>query len=173
MFFRKEEKTKKRFEDIYSSYVEQVYRFLYLKLGSRDDAEDLTSKTFVRVWDTVQRENPESGMRNPRAYVYKVARNLLIDYYRSKREATVSTDDVVIPDQSQTIHQKAEIDSEIEQVRFALNKLNEDYQNVIIWYYLNELSIQEVADLMDKSETSVRVTVHRAVSALKQEMNKK
>ncbi len=170
MFFRKEQKKKKRFEEIYDSYVEQVYRFIFLKTGSKDEAEDITSKTFMRVWETVKRENPETGMRNPRAYTYRIARNLLVDYYRSKREGNVSTDDVVIKDESMRADERAELNSEMEQVRNALSNLNEDYQDIIIWYYLNELSIQEIADITGKSETNVRVTAHRAISALKKEM---
>ncbi len=174
MFFGGEkEKKNKKFEKIYDSCVEQVYRFIFLKVDSKDDAEDLSSKTFLRVWEAISRENPDNGMRNPRAYAYKIARNLLVDYYRSKKEETVSTDDVVIKDESMRPDKKAEIDSEMERVKEALKELNEDYQDVVIWYYLNELSIQEIADLMDKSETAVRVTIHRAVSALKEEMKKK
>ncbi len=173
MFFGKEEKKRKRFEKIYDSCVDQVYRFIFLKVGSGDDAEDLSSKTFLRVWEAIKRENPDNGMRNPRAYTYKVARNIIIDYYRSKEESSVSIDDVVLKDESKRADEKAEIDSEMERVKEALKELNEDYQDVVIWYYLNELSIQEIADLTEKSETAVRVTIHRAVSALKKEMEKK
>ena len=169
IFFRK----KNRFEEIYDANVEQIYRFLFLKLGSKDEAEDLTSKTFLRVWETVNRENPEGGMKNPRAYAYKIARNLLIDYYRQKRESNIPIDDLVVEDKEKRPDEVAEIDSEMERVRLALKELNDDYQNVIIWHYLNELTIEEIADLMNKSETNVRVTIHRAVSAIKREIEKR
>ncbi len=172
MFLGKEEKKKKKFEDLYASCVNEVYRFVFLKVGSKDEAEDITSKTFLRVWNAINRENPDSGMRNPRAYTYKIARNLIIDYYRSKRENSVSIDNVPLKDETEGADKRAEVDSEMEQVKKALDKLSEDYQNAVIWYYLNELSVQEVADLMGKSETSVRVTIHRAVAALKEEMDK-
>lgn len=169
IFFRK----KNRFEEIYDANVEQIYRFLFLKLGSKDEAEDLTSKTFLRVWETVNRENPESGMKNPRAYTYKIARNLLIDYYRQKRESNIPIDDLVVEDKEKRPDEVAEIDSEMERVRLALKELNDDYQNVIIWHYLNELTVEEIADLMNKSETNVRVTIHRAVSAIKREIRRR
>ena len=166
MFFRK----KNRFEEIYDDNVEQIYRFVFLKLGSRDEADDITSKTFLRVWETLKREGSYGRVKNPRAYAYKIARNLLIDYYRRKREESIPVEDVVLEDKEKRADERAEIDSEMERVRVALKKLNDDYQNVVIWYYLNELTVEEISELMGKSETNIRVTIHRAVSALRKEL---
>ncbi len=167
MFFRKDNK-KKKFEEIYDRSVNEVYRFIFLKVSSDEVAQDLTSETFTRVWESLQ-ETEE--IKNPRAYAYRIARNIVIDHYRRREFQKVATpEEVVVPDKERRADEKAEIDSEMERVAKALRKLNEDYQNVIIWYYLDELSVSEIADLLGKPEATVRVLVHRALKALKKEM---
>ncbi len=167
MFFRKDNK-KKKFEEIYDRSADEVYRFIFLKVSSGEIAQDLTSETFTRVWESLQ-ETEE--IKNPRAYAYRIARNIVIDHYRKREFQKVTTpEEVVVPDKEKRADEKAEIDSEMERVTKALGRLNEDYQNVIIWYYLDELSVAEVAELLGKPETTVRVIVHRALKALKKEL---
>lgn len=178
MFFRKTEKNKKEFEKIYGLYVDQIFRFAYLKVSSKDEAEDITSQTFLRFWKHFSKEKKRP--QNPKAFIYKTATNLIIDYYRktktkkgkdgSSAKKEVSVEDIVIEDREMRADQKLVIKAEIEDVRKALSKINEDYQNAIIWYYLDELTIPEIADLLEKSETSVRVLIHRALNSLKEEI---
>jgi RNA polymerase sigma-70 factor (ECF subfamily) len=63
------------------------------------------------------------------------------------------------------------LNSDLEQVKAALVNLRDDYQNVIVWRYLDDLSIPEIAKILDKSETAARVLLHRALKALKNELN--
>ncbi len=182
-------KKQKEFEKVYDENVDQIFRFVYLKVSSKDDAEDLTSKAFTRLWETMQKKEEE--IRDPRALLYSITRNMVVDYYRKHRpkkaenkeeEKTptkhykgsyVPLEDVVIEDGKMRADEAAKIKSEMELVRDALSNLNDNYQNVIIWYYLDELTTSEIADLLEKPENSVRVLLHRAVSALKKELQKK
>ncbi len=174
MFNSKERKKKKEFEKIYDENVSQIFRFVYLKVSSKDDAEDITSKVFTRVWDSLKKGDE---IENPKAFSYKIARNMIIDYYRKHREKASSDslsrakkiplEDVVIFDKEMRADERAIFESQIEEVTSALKRINEDYQNVIIWYYLDELTAQEIAELLGKPEASVRVLIHRALTALK------
>ncbi len=188
MFKRREGKKRKDFEEIYDTHVEQIFRFVYLKVGSKDDAEDITSRVFIQTWKSV--DGPDSVTpKNPRALLYKVARNLVIDHYRKNRpvreedseEDTASPqkkakpkqvplEDVMIEDREIRPDEKALLNSQIEEVKQSLQDINEDYQNVIIWYYLDELTVPEIAELLDKPEASVRVLIHRAVDSLKKQL---
>ncbi len=179
MFNRREKKLRKEFEKIYDSNVRQIFRFAYLKVSSKDDAEDITSRTFIRVWDSLKKEEQ---LKNPRAFAYRVVRNLVIDYYRKNRDRSpedsnkpkqVPLDDVVALDKEMRADEKAILAMEVEEVKKALKEINEDYQNIIIWYYLDELTTAEIAELLEKPEASVRVLIHRAVSSLKEQLNKK
>ena len=67
---------KKKFAKIYNQYVEKVYRYVFLKVSSKDVAEDLTSDIFTKLWRTF-RKGKDKEIENPRAFIYKVARNTL------------------------------------------------------------------------------------------------
>ena len=158
---------RKDFSEIYDKYIEKIYRFIFLKVNSQDIAEDLTSETFLRVFESFKTNNIE----NPQAFLYRVARNLVTDHYREKgRTQVVSADYVSVVDPEENLEKKAILNSDMEQVRFALNSLKEDYQNVIVWYYLDDLPIVEVARMLDRSEEATRVLLHRALKALKNEI---
>jgi len=166
---------KKKFSKIYDQYVEKIYRFIFLKVNSRDIAEDLCSETFLRAWKRFT-ANDKQGMveiKNPQAFLYQIARNLVIDYYRGKSNfQIISTESLSIIDSERNLEEKIILNSEFENVRQALSELKDDYQNVIIWRYLDNLSIAEIARLLDKTEDATRVLLHRALKALKEKCNK-
>ena len=160
---------RKDFSEIYDKYIEKIYRFIFLKVNSQDIAEDLTSETFLRVFESFKTNNIE----NPQAFLYRVARNLVTDHYREKgRTQVVSADYVSVVDPEENLEKKAILNSDMEQVRFALSSLKEDYQNVIVWHYLDDLPIIEVARMLDRSEEATRVLLHRALKSLRATVNK-
>ena len=161
----------KRFSKIYDQYIEKIYRFIFLKVSSQEIAQDLTSETFLKGWKVYQKNNK---IKNFSAFLYRIARNLIIDHYREKgKKQFVSLDSVSILDTNPGLEEKAIINSDLEQVRATLLNLKEDYQNVIIWHYLDDLPIPKVAEIMEKSEGATRVVLHRALNALREEINKK
>lgn len=162
---------RKEFSQIYDQCFEKIYRFIFLKVNSLELTQDLCSETFVRAWESYQK-NP--NLDNPSAFLYRIARNLVIDYYRTKdRNQFISPEVVPIADPSPSIEEKIAFNSELDQVRLVLADLKEDYQNVIIWRYLDDLSMPQVAKMMEKSEAATRVTLHRALKALKDQINKR
>ena len=166
------DKLKKEFSQIYDKYVEKIYRFIFLKVNSKEVAEDLTSETFLRTWKIFSQSNPKIG--NISAFLYKTARNLITDYYREKGRAQIISPDLGRPivDPRQNLEKQAILNSEIERIQKALLELDEDYQNAIIWYYLNELSIQEVANLLERTVPATRVLISRAIKALREKIEK-
>ena len=168
---------RKEFSKIYDQCIGKIYRFIYLKVSSEEIAQDLCSETFLKGWEAYKEaQNPKSKsqkIENPSAFLYRIARNLVTDHYRQKgRNQTISTEFVSIIDPQPDLEEIASLGSDISQVKVALVGLKEDYQNVIIWHYLDDLSIKEVAKLLEKSEQTTRVTLHRALKALRQECNK-
>src|SRR4030042_903264 len=162
---------RKEFSKIYDKYIDKIFRFIFLKVSSEDVTKDLCSETFLRGWEAFQ---DEKKIDNMQAFLYQIARNLVIDHYREKgRTQVVSAEEVPIIDPKPSIEEKIIQNSDLEQVKAVLANLNENYQNVIIWHYLDDLPIQEVARMLDKSENTTRVTLHRALKALKNELNRK
>ena len=159
---------RKEFSKIYDKHVEKIYRFIYLKESSQEAAEDLTSEVFTRGWKSF--ENQKCDIKNVTAFLYQIARNLIVDHYREKGQAQLVSVDMMsqLSDTAQPLEEKAMLKSEVNNVKAALAGIREEYREVIVWYYLDELSIPEMAKMMGKSEEATRVQIHRALKALRQ-----
>ncbi|MFH1656392.1 MAG: RNA polymerase sigma factor [Candidatus Nealsonbacteria bacterium] len=161
---------KKKFSKIYDEHIDKIYRFIYVKVNSQDVTEDLCSETFLKCWEIFKKD--QNKIENIQAFLYRIARNLVIDHYREKGKVQiVSADSVSIIDPNVDLKQDTEISSDMNMIKNALADLKEDYQDVISWYYIDDLPISEIANMTKKSEGAVRVTIHRALSSLKEKIN--
>jgi len=167
------EKKRKEFSKIYNNYIDKIYRFIFLKVSSEEITQDLCSETFLRCWTAFEKnQGSEAEIRNIQAFLYQIARNLVTDHYREKgRAEVVSTEILPIVDPSPGLEEKMAQNSDLEQIKIALADLKDDYQNVVIWHYLEDLPIPEVAKMLDRTEEATRVLLHRALSALRQKIN--
>ena len=161
--------TRKTFGQIYDRYIEKIYRFIFFKVNSQEIAEDLASETFLKTWKVFKDE--EKSIENMQAFLYKTARNLVIDYYRKNGKVQiVSVDNPSITDPSQNLEEKEMLRSDVNMVKAALTNLKDDYQNVIIWHYLDDLPIEEISYILGRTEDATRVLLHRALKSLKKEI---
>jgi RNA polymerase sigma-70 factor (ECF subfamily) len=166
------EDLRKTFSKIYDQNIDKIYRFIFLKVNSQEIAQDLCSETFLKTWEKFK-QGKENPIENPRAFLYRTARNLVIDHYREKgRNQVVSAELAPIIDPREDLEEEAILRSDLHAVKAALTGLKEDYQDVIIWHYLDDLPITETSNLLDRSEAATRVLLHRALKALKAEINK-
>ena len=161
--------TQKVFSQIYDQCIDKIYRFIFLKVNSQEVAEDLTSETFLRGWRSFK--NGSQEINNPNAFLYQIARNLVVDFYREKgKNPIISAENVLITDPKVNLEETALFNSDAATVRRAIAGLKEDYQNIIILHYLNDLSCSEISKIVDKPEGTIRVNLHRALKALKKEV---
>jgi RNA polymerase sigma-70 factor, ECF subfamily len=163
--------SRKIYSEVYDKYVKKIYRFVLLKVNSAEIAEDLTSEVFMRGWQAYKGQGPDK-IENLQAFLYQIARNLLADHYRHEVKAQLVSVDLAppLPDEKQDLEAISFIQSDMERVKAALVNINDDYREVIVWYYLDELKVPEIAKILDKSEPTVRVLIHRALNALKSEL---
>lgn len=161
----------KNFSKFYDENVEKIYRFVFLKVNSQDIAEDITSEAFLRVWEVFKSERP---IEKPPAFLYQVARNLVIDHYREKgRTQILPVENNPIIDPRPSLEDKAGDNLELDRIKLALANLKDGYQEMIIWHYIDDLSVPEIADLTGKSEGAVRVALHRALNSLRETISDK
>ena len=161
------------FAEIYDFYAVKIYRFIYLRVNRKEDAQDLTSEVFLKSWRHLSRKK----VNNLKSLLYQTARNLVIDFYRQnkgERRESVSLEEVqnTLVDKKGDLLEKVSFDSEIERVKKSLSRLKSDYQEVIILRCVEEFSFKEIAGILGKSEGSARVLSHRALKALKEELGK-
>ncbi len=150
---------------LYDAYVKQIYRFVYFKVSSHEEAEDITSEVFLKAWHYIQEKKE---IKSFSGLLYRIARNAIIDLYRSKATKPESrlNEDVEVGDGGKWF---ADINTKVESHRVieAIKKLKQEYQEVLTFRYVDELETGEIAEILGKSNLTVRVTLHRAVSKLK------
>jgi len=170
ILFRKlEKKDKDAFVKAYDYYFDDIYRFVYFKVGKKETAEDLTSSVFLKTWDFIL-NNSISDYKTLRALFYKIARNTIIDYYRKKStqmEESIDTYNFDIKDEGQDLETKIDLKMDYTQVIEKIGELKDEYREILILRFVNELSVSEIADILEKETGNVRVTIHRALNALK------
>ncbi len=157
------------FSQIYDQCVDKIYRFIFLKVSSQEIAQDLCSETFLKGWKSFRKNNKK--IDNPRAFLYQIARNLIIDHYREKgKMQTISADYIPITDPRVDLEEETKASSDLDTIKALLANLKDEYQEVVIWHYIDDLSIAEIAKMLKKSEGTVRVTLHRALKAVRKEI---
>lgn len=152
---------------LYDLYVEKIYRFVYFKIPVKEEAEDITSTVFLKVWNYLI-EYAEKEIDSFSGLIYKVARNSVIDFYRSRSQ----THELPLAEMEEikaeeNLLQKTETAFEARQLMSLIKKLKQDYQEAMLLRYVDDLSIGEIAKILGKSQISVRVMLHRAVKKLK------
>ncbi|MEI7498551.1 MAG: RNA polymerase sigma factor [Candidatus Falkowbacteria bacterium] len=158
------------FTELYDQYVDRVYRFVYFKVGNAEEAEDLTSLTFLKTWQHLSKGELTDSKTLP-ALVYRVARNAIIDHYRQKSRVEIvsmeSPEAEEVQDATQVIAEHFDQGLQLEQLKNKLGELKDEYREVIILKYIDELSNDEIATILDKSKGNVRVLIFRATQALR------
>ena len=155
------------FGELYERYASRVFRYLYAHLDNRLDAEDLTEDVFMRVWKSLANYQ-EQGVPFL-AFLFRVARNALIDHYRrsGKPEQEVSIEDMPLSEHGPGPVEAVTALLEQQQLKQTLRQLREDYRTVLVLRFLSEMSPEETAQAMGKSAGAVRVLQHRALAVLR------
>lgn len=153
---------------LYEQHQDAIYRYFYYRVGNQQAADDLTSDVFVSMIEALpgyeQRGLPF------RAWLFRIARNRAVDYYRkqSRYKKSKLTDNLAAPDRPAI---KAQINLTTEALQRALDFLNDDQRNVFIMRIVLEMSIAETAQALDKTESSVKGLQHRGLIALRRALS--
>jgi RNA polymerase sigma-70 factor (ECF subfamily) len=144
---------------LYRRHVHEVYGFFWNQVGRAEDAEDLTSETFLRA----MRGLPGfQGRSSYRTWLFEIARRQLVDQWRreGRRPRTVPLD---IPLREPEEPAPVASPARVRLGRAVLAALPEHYRTVLIHRILDDRSVKETAALMGKTENHVKVLTHRAL----------
>ncbi|RLC36907.1 hypothetical protein DRH27_04530 [Candidatus Falkowbacteria bacterium] len=170
LYSKLKDKDKEAFIRAYDLYLDHIYRFIFFKVNQKEEAEDLTSHVFLKTWDYIQ-NNKLNDYKTLKSLLYKVARNVVIDHYRkTSQQANIHLDSpetIGAIDERQDIKSQLELTSDLESVMKKLMELKAEYREVIMLKYVNELTVAEIADILEKSRGNTRVLIFRALKALK------
>ena len=153
------------FSKVYRKYSDKIFRYLYWQSKNFHLAEDLTSEVFTRAWESWD------SLRKDflQAWLFRVAHNLLVDWYRKKKEVSIDERHEGFYDEN--LLEKLANDEKVKELSEALETLPENLKRVAILRFIEELSAKEVAAILSVSEVNVRVQQHRALVKLKEVMN--
>ncbi len=155
--------------EIYDEYHQPLYRYIYRQVGDVEGARDLTADTFQRFLQAIQKGNgPE---RQLKAWLYRVAHNNVIDYYRRQQHRRHLPLDEKLVETGDSPITLAERNITAEQVRATLQQLTPDQQQVITLKFLEGMSNNEVAELLNKPVGAVKSLQHRALAALQRQLS--
>lgn len=155
------------FGQLYDIYIDKIYRFVYFKINSKEDTEDITSAVFLKVWSYLI-EHSEKEINSFSGLVYRTARNTVIDFYRSRAIHKEYPIDMLedVGENDKNLY-RIEVNQGIEKIMKDIKKLKYEYQEVVTLKYIDELEISEIAEILDRSQTNIRVIIHRAMKKLK------
>ncbi len=155
---------------LYDKYNGQIYRFIYLKVSHREEAEDLTHQVFLSAWQNIKNYKFKGFPFS--SWLYQIARNQIIDHYRTKK-AVSDIENIEEPEMPESsLSEKLDVDMEMEAVKKAILKLSQEQQDIIILRFVDDLSPKEVSIALKRPESTVRVIQHRAIKNLQKIINK-
>lgn len=157
-----------KFLHTYNTYSDQIFRFVFFKLNDREKAKDFTQEVFMKTWLYISKNGV---VENDKAFLYKIANNLVIDEYRKKGRVNVKSLDEFLEDGLDFGEDGSEsmIDKiDAEGALTLIKSLPEVYSEVLFMRFVDELGVSEIASIMGKSVNVISVRINRGIKKLKE-----
>lgn len=153
------------FGELYNLYFKRIFKFIYYRVGHKELAEDLSEDVFVKAYTRLASVQKDASFEG---WLYQIARNTVIDYYRDKK-MLVALDEVENTlEYESNILNVLELQEEQKILLRHLKELEPTQQVVIKLKFLEDLENAEIAALLNKTEGAIRVIQHRALTKLKE-----
>lgn len=156
------------FMSAYDSYVGELYRFCVLKVSNKEKAEDLVQEVFSRYWQTLREGTP---VLHPRAFLYTLARNRIIDWYRKKKEASLDQLQEggldVVGEGAASVEEAARM----REVLAVVDELDDRSRDAVLLRYVEGWTPQEIADLTNETANAISVRLNRAIKQIQKRIH--
>lgn len=160
------------FDGLYLLFADRVFRYLLARIGDPDLAEDITAQVFLRLIEKVgiYRIGPRDNVAIFSAWLYRLAHNKMVDVLRSHKRTQESPLEHAAYVESGDTMEDVENHLDFQRVLQSLRVLNDQQREVIVLRFVEELSIAETAQIMQKSEGAVKALQHRALETLRRHL---
>lgn len=170
------ESKKKYFEEIYGQMADKIFRFVLLRVGSREDAVDIVEEVFYKFWQAIH--NGENILLTT-PFLFTIARNKVIDWYRKKRPESLdqmiesALDEEREPLQliDREAYESMKISVEAQFVVASLQKISPQYQDILQMRFVDGLSIAEVAQILEITENAVSMRLNHGLQKLREKLD--
>jgi RNA polymerase sigma-70 factor (ECF subfamily) len=155
---------------LYERYVTRIYNYIYYRIGSSYDAEDLTERVFMRALRHIGSYN-NRGLPFS-AWLYRIAHNLVANWYRdnSRRKEIPLDDGIMTSHQSSFPEQEVMHTEEREWLLQVIRKLPPDRQQLVILKFVDHLSNAEIGQIMSRTEGAIKSLYHRTLLTIRDEL---
>jgi len=150
---------------LFDKYSAKIYRFIFFKVSSKETAEDLSSQCFLKMWERIK-EGDE--IKNLQAWLYRVARNLVIDYYRGRDKEELPLIYQLEEEEYSALQVDPDRQINLNDLQKLLSLLSVEVREIVVLKYIEGMSVREIANVVDKSAVNIRVILHRAMKELKE-----
>jgi RNA polymerase sigma-70 factor, ECF subfamily len=155
------------FGQLYDEYVRKIFNFIYYKTHHKETAEDLTSDTFTKAYRKLENFDQNKGKFS--TWLYQIARNTVIDFYRVKK-IHVNIDDVWDLSEDIDIQRDFDTSQKLKEVKKYLKTLDACQREIVLLRVWDGLSYREISEIVGKDEVNCRVIFSRTLHTLKKEM---
>jgi RNA polymerase sigma-70 factor (ECF subfamily) len=155
------------FGALYNKYIDKIYNYIYYRTSNGKDAEDICSRVFLRALNHI--ENYEDRGYPFSAWLYRIAHNLVVNWYRDSDR----TDEIPLAEQyppptvNGNVEEKLEDMDETEQLLEVIRRLPEDRVELLILKHVEGMTNAEIGEIMDKTEGAIKALYHRTLEALR------
>lgn len=163
-----------RFLKAFEEYNDALFRHAFLRVSNREKAIDLVHDTYTKVWSYIK-DGYEIDSFRP--FLYKVLNNLIIDEYRKRKESSLDAlleqegvDEGSFDELSENSTEQLAATIDGKKAFELLEKLPEQYREVIIYRFVDQLGPREISELIEESENVVSVRIHRGLKLLRQKI---
>jgi len=153
---------------LYDIYHERIYRYILVRLRNVADAEDLASRTFLRMVERIDSFKPNASGGSFGGWLFKIAHNLIVDWFRGRKATAPLTEgyEAVGPGPEEL----ASEDESVREILRALDYLSADQRQVLLLRLVGALSCRETAAVIGTTEGNVRALQHRGVHKLREKL---
>jgi RNA polymerase sigma-70 factor (ECF subfamily) len=156
-------------EELYLMHFDRIYSYLQLSVGNRHDAEDLTNQTFMKMLESIERFEWRKVPIS--AWLFRIAHNLAMDHFRSRRRWQPEEEVPEPPDAEERSAEEEALQAIGRQSMLAMIEgLSEEQQQVLTLKFVFNFSNSDVATILGKSEGAIKSLQHRALASLKRQL---
>lgn len=163
--------TQNQFLEAYDKYADAIYRHCFYRVFSKSLAEELTQEAFMKTWQYL---DEGKQVENLRAFLYRVANNLVIDSVRKKKEEGLEDLLEANPSIEPSHDGRGDIEKEelAQEAIAAMRSLREEDKEILTMRYVDELDLKEIAEVLGITANNVSVRLNRAMKALREKFEK-
>lgn len=156
-----------KFGEIFDAFHEKIYRFVFFRTHHKQTAEDITSVVFTKALEKIHSFNPQKG--NFSSWLYQIARNSIIDHYRSRKE-TQNLEDAFDISTPSSLEKDTDTALKLEEVKKYMQGLAPEQRNILIMRVWDGLSHKEIAAVLNITESASKMAFSRVMSKLNKDL---